>query len=200
MPRKQLKVVDIVEENPVNEEQITEITPEIETQETPVLACLSEIEPVKEPIKEEKEEETPNITPEIKTKTKTQELIECVKCGQFLTRSTLRYYHDKCEGYDKPIRRKYVKKVPDPLIKEQQNIIEQQKQIIQQHVIQQVKPPPPVQEKPINTPSPPKIVKTPNYPTLQPKQLFIETHHNKLLQAKKDKSDRMNNLLKKAYS
>ena len=58
------------------------------------------------------EEITETIDKPIKTTTRIQQIYPCKYCNKMLTTSSLKYYHhNNCEGYEKPVHRKYIKKV-----------------------------------------------------------------------------------------
>ena len=70
-------------------------------------------EPIENEINEEITEtiDTPIDKP-IKTTTRVQQLYPCEHCNKMLTASSLKYYHhNNCEGCEKPVHRKYIKKV-----------------------------------------------------------------------------------------
>ena len=62
------------------------------------------------PIENEVSEEiTETIDTPIKTTTRVQQLYPCDYCNKMLTASSLKYYHhNNCEGYEKPVHRKYI--------------------------------------------------------------------------------------------
>ena len=101
MPRKKIKVLDIVPENnenePVNDEveavneseQIAETEPQSDekVEETTEVQAEPQEAEITETPTEFKEEEPENV--------RVQELVECPKCGKKLTAKTLKYSHEK---------------------------------------------------------------------------------------------------------
>ena len=98
MPRK-IKVLDIIPENnentPINDdaEAVKETESVIET-ETKSEEKVEEI--VTEPTQEKQEQiqQTPTEILDETTSTRKQELVQCPKCMKFLTRKTLKYFHE----------------------------------------------------------------------------------------------------------
>ena len=111
MPRK-IKVSDITPESnetpSINNdvEEVKEHEPVIETQE-------KQEEIVEEPQEETPQEiqETPTEIVEETTKTREQQLVQCPKCMKFLTRKTLRYFHECTKNDTVKAKRRPHKKV-----------------------------------------------------------------------------------------
>ena len=114
MPRK-IKVLDIIPENNEN----TPINDDVETvKETEQIEEKQEEtnEEPQETITEQKQEEVQETPTEIveekeTTKTRKQELVQCPKCMKFLTRKTLRYFHECTKNDTVKAKRRPHKKV-----------------------------------------------------------------------------------------
>ena len=113
MPKGKIKVLDIIPENNEN----TSINDDVEAVQEPEQIEEKQEETNEEPqetITEQKQEEvqeTPTEIVEETTKTRKQELVQCPKCMKFLTRKTLRYFHECTKNDTVKAKRRPHKKV-----------------------------------------------------------------------------------------